>query len=271
MSRRNVILVIFVASSFLFNGCLRSSMSVLVRKDGTAVVTDTLMLTPSTLKMWEEMAKATKTPLQTLLKEQWNDSAMYAEAPKMGPGVTVRSVKFVRTSKGAGYVAIYDAKDIGTLSISKNAFHEHMNASDPSKKSAPSYIRFTRSGQRITVNNMPLTPEPRSDSAAAPSESEIQQQLVMVKKFMKDLEIAIRIVVEPGIASTDATYVQQNTITMIDIPFNKIIARFEKDPSVFRIMQGIPTPEPWSLEKGFNKLGTAAKMETKEVFSFEMK
>ncbi len=118
---------------------------------------------------------------------------------------------------------------------------------------------------------MPLAPEPKNDSAATPSDEEVRQQLTMVKKFMTDLEIAIRIVVEPGIASTDATYVQQNTITVIDLPFNKIIARFEKDPSVFRIMQGIPTPEPWSLERGFNSLGTAAKMETKEVFSFEMK
>ncbi|MBP6509392.1 MAG: hypothetical protein KA339_02455 [Candidatus Kapabacteria bacterium] len=266
-----IILVIVVVASALLTGCLRSSMSVLVRKDGTAVVTDTLMLTPSTLKMWEEMAKATKTPLQTLLKEQWSDSAMYAEASKMGPGVSVRSVKFVKSSKGAGYVAIYDAKDIGTLSISKNAFHEHMNTPDPSKKSAPSYVRFTRVGSRVTVNNMPLAPEPKNDSAATPSDEELRQQLTMVKKFMTDLEIAIRIVVEPGIASTDATYVQQNTITVIDLPFNKIIARFEKDPSVFRIMQGIPTPEPWSLERGFNSLGTAAKMETKEVFSFEMK
>ncbi|MCX6139563.1 MAG: hypothetical protein NTX15_01830 [Candidatus Kapabacteria bacterium] len=158
------ILTIVIISSFV-DGCLRSSTTILVRRDGSATITDTLMLTKSSVQIWREMAKSSKTPLEKILREQWGDSSFYAAASTMGPGVKVRSVKFVQGSTGAGYVSVYDVKDVGTLSVNKNSFHDHMSMNDTSKPSRPSYLRFMRVGQVITVNNMPMTPDPSKDSA----------------------------------------------------------------------------------------------------------
>lgn len=262
---------VFVVASMILTGCLRSSTTILVHKNGTATVVDTLMLTKSSVQLWREMAKATKTPLEKLLREQWSDSSFYAQAYTMGPGVTVRSVKFVQGAMGAGYVSIYDAKDVGTLSVNKNSFHDHMSMNDTSKPSKPTYLRFMKSGNIVTVNNMPMTPEPSKNGEKQQTDEELRQQLSMVKKFMGDLELSMRIVVEPGIVSTNASYVQKNMISVIELPFSKVITKFEKDPSVFRLMSGVPTPEPWSLERAFNTLGAGVKMETKEAFQFEMK
>jgi|GEM_PF-2083428 len=112
---------------------------------------------------------------------------------------------------------------------------------------------------------MPLTTEPKSDSTTIPTDAEMQQQVKMLKEFMRDLEIAIRVSFESGIATTDATYVTKNTVVITELKFNNVIAKFEKDPSIFRLMLGIPTPEPWSLETSFNNLNSSVKMETKST------
>ncbi len=268
---RPLLLICLIAISVSFYGCLRSITTVLVRKDGSAVVTDSLMLGKSAVQMWQEMAKASKTSLEKLIREQWNDSVFYSAAPKMGPGVTVRSVKFVKGAKGAGYVSVYDVKDIGTLSINKNAFSEHMQTTDSGKPHTPSYVRFIRSGAAITVHNMPLTPEPESDTGAVQSDEEIKQQLEILKKFMGDFELGFRIRVEPGIASSDASFVQKNVVTIMDLPFKKVINQMEQQPDIFRFMKGNKDSSPWSLERAFNSLGTSVKMETKETIRIVMK
>ncbi len=262
----------FSALIFCAVGCLRTSTTVIVHRNGSATIIDTTLLTKQTMEMWKEMAKASKQKLEDVLRQDMRDTTAAQRAAQMGEGVEFVQSSFVSRNGMAGYVTTFSARDVALLQINKNQFHEKISTDSAGKAEAPAFVRFERNGGQFRIISEPLAPsQDESELDSELTDKEIANQVNIARKFMKDLDLALRVTFESGIADTDAMFVRDNTITLIHIPFNAILKKMQKDPQVFRYMAGIATPAPWDMEKEFNKLGGGVVMETKPVVTVKLR
>ena len=132
------------------------------------------------------------------------------------------------------------------------------------KKAEDSGITFAFADNKLTIHQKKPGADKEGGDAEAPKAEEIDPQaLAMMQGMMKDMRMATKVVIEPGIAKTDATHVEGNVITLGDIQMGKILA----DPEKLKALQSGDFDKMKAALKGVNGI----KFEEKESISAEMK
>ena len=113
-------------------------------------------------------------------------------------------------------------------------------------------------------------PEPEKPAADAPKPAdaleENPQMEAMMKQMLGDMTLSVKLVVEPGISETDATYRETNTITLVDIEMLKLLEK----PEAFKKLNSAPKDNPAAAME-FLKGLDGVKMETKKVITVKLK
>jgi len=127
-------------------------------------------------------------------------------------------------------------------------------------------IVFAYAGGTLTVT----LPEPEKPAADAPKPAdapeENPQMEAMMKQMLGDMTMSVKLVIEPGIAETDATYRDANTITLVDMEMGKLLEK----PDTLKKLNSAPKDNPaaaMELLKGLD----GVKMETKKVVTVKVK
>jgi hypothetical protein len=223
--KRMIAYVGAIAASLLLSACFEMSAVVTVNKDGTATIEETALLGAQLKAMMASMPADGGGQGGPNIKDLVPDKAKAEErAKKLGEGVTVKSHEAVKAPDGReGVKVTYAVAD-----VSKLKFHPFESKKQGGEEGTP--ITFTNNGGTVTVNLPQDKPKggEKVEKPKIPAE-QMQAQMAMMKPMFAGMRMSIVVKGGSGIASSDATNLSGDTVTIMDIQFDKIMEK----PEVF--------------------------------------
>lgn len=207
-----------VAVTLLLSSCFELSAVLTINKDGSGTVEETTLMSAQMKAMMGSAPKSPEGGGEMNMSLLPTKEKAAEKAKKMGEGVTVESLEEIKSPDGReGAKVIYAFKDVNKLS------YEPGDMKEEKKDQA---FAFSNGTLTITQNHdkKVAKPEVKDDAAPKPTPEQMEQQMAMMKPMMAGMKMSFKIKAADGIASTDATNVDGNTITLMDINFDKVLA-----------------------------------------------
>jgi hypothetical protein len=244
------------ALALLSTSCLQQHTTLSLNKDGSGSITETTLFGEQMLAMMGAAGEG-QDPLAQMIQQANAKSA--AAAAKMGEGVTLKEVKALNEGGKKGIVTVYEFKDINKL---KYAFGQSLNnGPDNGDKKEPLDISY-KDGV-LTINNKHEKPEKGADAG----NDEIDENgLAMAQQMMADVRISLSLEFPGGIAETNASHVEGNKVTMMDVDMGKLIAQGDKFKEFMKAQ-----PESPAAAKELLKDVDGVKIETAEKLTIKLK
>lgn len=221
--------LLIAASAFALPSCFQHAITVQIQPDGSGTIVEETRLGAQMLQMMEQMAAgfggnaAQADPTKDMLSE---DKAK-ERATKLGQGVRLVKVEPVADHGNKGARVTYAFDDITQINLSTSEGSKAMQPPGAPPRQAPkeSPIRFEFNDGELTV----LMPQPDPDAlqkADAPAEQpdlDNPEAMDMMKQMFGDMKMSIVIQASSGIASTDATHRDGDTVTLMEMNFGKLV------------------------------------------------
>lgn len=227
--KRTLRALFVVAATIGLSACLEMKSVVTVNKDGTATIEETALVGAQLKAMLGSLGAQGGPEGQpnpaAALKDMVPDKAKAEErAKELGEGVTVKSHEEVSTPDGKGGVKVtYAVADI------RKVKYAPFNAKDKdSGKGSP--MTFTLEGDTLSVVNPPdpVKGDKPAEKPEIPKE-QLQAQMAMMQPMFAGMRVSMDVKGASGIASSDATHLNGDTVTMLDMQIDKLMGK----PEVF--------------------------------------
>lgn len=249
-------------------GCIQSETTIHLNKDGSGTLVEQTLLGAQMLDMIDQMAagfggEAKKDPVA----EMFSTEKAKAKAATLGAGVTFEKSEPLSLKSGKGARVTYHFADINTLKISPTEDMKSLSPmgghAPPSAKQKP--VGFAYSGGTL-VMTMPEPKQAADDTPKAPDAPDGGPEAeAMMKQMLGDMKVSFQLVVEPGIAETDATYRDGNTITLMQMDMGKLLEK----PDTLKKLQAAPKGDPAAAMELFKGID-GMKMETKKTVTVKI-
>jgi hypothetical protein len=259
--KRILLLLTSALSAALLPGCLQNETTIHLNKDGSGTVVEQTTLGARMLAMMEQFAGAgadAKDPLA----EMFSPEKAKAKAATMGEGVTFETSEPLTAAANKGARTTYRFTDINKLKISPGDGMKDMSpmGAQAAEASKQKPIAFTYAGGNLTIT----MPEPEKPAAGAPA-GEASPDLAgnpemegMMKEMLADMKMSFKVVVEPGIAETDASHRDGNTITLMEMEMGKLLEK----PETFKKLTAAGNNDPAAAMEALKGI-EGVKMESK--------
>ncbi len=221
---KKILIMIMLFIPFILMSCLSSGEDIMVNKDGSGQIIQTFMVK----KDYVGFLNLSDQPSDPNLI---NMDELTAAAEYMGDGVTFDKVEpMPKDSPYAGYKAYYEFEDISKVRANATPVTSPEAAKDNEADSIR--FEFTPGKTSILTILMPNDkPEGTEDSAAAEENGEANESgkaddegmKDQLKQIYKDMHYWIRISVGGDITDTNARHVDNSTIVILDMTFDKIV------------------------------------------------
>lgn len=261
---KKIHLLLLAAVSFILTSCLEIKSTVIVNKDGTATIEESVLLGAQLAAMMQAGGGQ-----GDQLKGLVMDKAKAEErAKKLGEGVTVKSHEEVKTPDGkSGVKVVFAVADLAKL---KYVPFEPEQEGKPASKSEP--MTFALSGASLTITN-PEADKKKGGNAEKPKKSaeelaQMKAQMGMMKPMFAGMRMTIEVKGAGGIASSDATHFNDGTVSYLDIQFDKLMDNTDAFMEVMESGEGGMSMSEAATK--FNKV-EGLKIEGKKVVALELK
>ncbi len=247
------------------SSCLEHSSTIRLNKDGSGTITEETVLSAEASAMMAAQGGAGPNFADAKKAD--------AAAGKMGAGVTVEKVEKIDKDGRVGGRVVYKFKDINSV---KYTFGGNMtdSAKDMGPPGAPGDapdapgdapeappMTFKYEGGVLTLTNPDAKPAGGEEKPAPAGELD-PQALAMMQGFFKDMKMSLKVEISDGIAETNATHVDGNTVTLAEMAFGKLLADPEnlKKLSALQMQEASPA-EVAAAFKGVDGIKIEAKDE----------
>jgi hypothetical protein len=261
--------------ALLFPSCLEQTSTIKLNKDGSGTITEETLFSAEASAMMADMPAGGENPAG-----KFSDPKKAAEsAAKMGEGVTVEKTEAIKKDGRIGGLVVYKFKDINQVKFSFGGAMadagkdmgppgDAPDAGEAKPENKP--ITFTYKDGVLKLVNPEAKPDakkPEGEKGEAPDKEETDPQaMAMMTQMFKDMRMSLKLEVADGIAETDATYVDGNVVTLIDLPFGKLLA----DPANMKKMEALKGASPAEAAAAFKEI-PGLKIETKEEVTVKVK
>lgn len=248
------VIVLITAISFLFVGCIDYSSTVKLNADGSGTIEETVLLSGAIIQMMssfsESFADSTSEPEEFSL---FDEEELKTQASKMGEGIKYLSGEKITISGSEGYKAMFSFDDISKVKLSENP-DEKISMDDMGGEveviEEPEFITFNFSkgspaNLEINFPEPDLNEEPEEEIEIETGEESTDKNEMMeeqMKMFLKDFRISIDMVLEGEIEETNASFVEGNKITLLEMNFNELLDNPE-------MMKNFSNKEPESMSE----------------------
>ncbi len=209
--------LLLMAVASLLTSCIEIKSIVTVNKDGTATIEESVL-------MGAQLAAMMQGGQGAQLKGLVMDKAKAEErAKKLGEGVTVKSHEEIKTPDGkTGVKVVFAVADLSKL---KYVPFEPEQEGKPASTKEP--MTFALSGSALTITN-PEADKKQGDGGEKPKKSAddiamMKSQMAMMKPMFAGMRLSIEVKGANGIASSDATNLNDGIITYVDVQFDKLM------------------------------------------------
>jgi hypothetical protein len=262
---------IVLVLALVLTGCLQTETKIKVEKDGSGTVEQKVILRKDII----ELMKGVQASMGQVSEEYsiLNEEKLKEDAIGMGKGVQFVEAKPLQSPIGEGYWVRYAFTDINSLQVSETPL---MGDTPPFQ--APGtppqgqffkfqFTRGTPATLMVYISREELNEkEPESKEAEEweeewelEEEAEQEQDIEMMKEFLQDMKLAIRIEVGGTITSSNADFRSGSTVTLMDVDFNKIV----QNQKAFDVLTSNKVNSLAEL-KEFSRKYPGLQMETKD-------
>lgn len=260
---KKIHLLLLAAVSFTLTSCLEIKSTVIVSKDGTATIEESVLLGAQLAAMMQASG-GQGDQLKGLVMDK---AKAEVRAKKLGEGVTVKSHEEVKTPDGkSGVKVVFAVADLAKL---KYVPFEPEQEGKPAATSEP--MTFALSGSSLTITN------PEADKKKGPGDkpkksaeelTQMKAQMAIMKPMFAGMRMAVEVKAAGGIASSDATNLNDGVISYMDIQFDKLMDNADALVGVMESADG-----GMSMAEAAAKFGkvNGIKIEGKKVVKVELK
>ncbi len=252
--------------------CLQSETTIHINKDGSGTLVEQTTLGGQMLAMIDQMAalggggEDAKDPLAEMFSEEKGK----ARATSLGEGVTFEKSEPLTVGANKGAKTTYKFADISKLTISPG---DGMKDLSPMGAQAPDAgkqepIRFAFADGTLTIN----MPKPEkadvkeaAEGAAEAAAEQNPQMEQMMKQMLGDMKISLKLVAANGIAETNATNREGNTITLMEMEMGKLM----ENPETMKKLSAAGHDDPEAAMKMLKGID-GVKMETQEKVTVKL-
>jgi len=248
--KRILMPIVAAVAALVLPSCLQQHATITLNKDGSGTIVEETILGAQAAAMLGGLgaglgggddAKA-KDPLKDMVSE----SKAKERAAQLGEGVTLDKVEPIDKDGKKGARVTYRFTDINKLKytdagegLGKAMAEDVPQAGDAIKEAAKKPTTFKYAGGVLTIA-MPDEPKPaagdaKKDDEPEPDAAQAAQMEGMMKAMMGDMKISFKLVITPGIAETNATHVEANTITLAEMDMAKVL----ETPGAFSKLKGM--------------------------------
>jgi hypothetical protein len=222
--KRLLLPILSVATALLLTGCFQNETTLELRKDGSGTLTEETSFGPQALEMLAQFAQMGGGKGADPLADITSEAKARERAAGLGEGVVFEKAEVIEKDGWKGGRITYRFADINKLRLSPGNL---LKDSVPKMPGAPAPkaveiapLAFKYEGDKLSV----LIPEPGkpADPPAHGGPDYGAEQEEMMKQMMAGMKVAFRLVIEPGIAETNASFVDGNAITLSEMEFGKI-------------------------------------------------
>jgi hypothetical protein len=296
----------YIALSLLmipfFHGCVQDTTVIHVKPDGSGTIEETTLFSNSMLELMEsfsdsmavsetpkdDQAKKDMAKIEPLTgKERTRDDLLAKmvkdaemRAATFGKAVTFISAKPVKAESGSGYTALYAFQDINLVKVNQNPSDKvdgqkaEKSESPPKEefllfqftKGSPAKLVISFPSQKDIVGDAPIPPDTPKADADSTRRGEDPQATEMMKNLFQDMKVKISLHCEGAIITTNATYREDSTVTLIEMDFGKIMSNAA-------LLHKLNTVKPQSMEetKALLKNVEGLKIEANNPVTIEFK
>ncbi|MBN1397716.1 MAG: hypothetical protein JXA06_06775 [Bacteroidetes bacterium] len=262
---------ILLLTSLFLAGCFEVGVLVKVNRDGSGTVEQTILMNKALVQQMEELSESfgeNNNKKFSLIDKK----KLIKDAAEMGEGVYFMYTKPVSDKDREGYIAYYSFKDINKLKINQNPSDKAPLPSDGESKAPKEPVTFSfKTGKEpVLIIRQPdasFTPDSEFVDADEPQEAaDDTSGMEMMMEMMKGLRVSIAAEVNGKILKTNAAFVDNNRITLMEMDFEKLIRDREK-------FKEISKQKPKSMEeaKKLFKDIPGIKFETEKEISIQFR
>ncbi len=263
----------FVVLLFSLAGCLEISTIVSVKPDGTGTVSEQMLMSKSSFSGMV-LADGDKKGQSGQLPGK---EAFEKKSLGMGEGVHFVSVRPIVKKTQSGYEALYSFRDINLLQVNSgpdNAVSADSTSGEQSPKKNRQSVRFSlKEGSPsrlvIVMDQEKKASLSNSPDAAKPQQNaeQLKMAISIMKQFLKGMRVFMAVDVNGSILSTNATYRKEKRITLMDVDFDKLLAK-PKQFASFAALGSDPSSE--EMQKILKKI-PGIKLETQKEVNVSFK
>lgn len=269
--RKLLLTITSVLTALVLPGCLQNETTIHLNKDGSGTLVDQTLLGGQMLAMLDQMAAlgggdANADPIA----EMFSEDKAKARAANLGEGVTFTKSETISENGSKGARVTYSFKDINQLKIAPGDGMSDMSPmgaglAPAAKKADP--INFNYADGKLVIK----MPRPDEEDMANVDEADTAdmtnpQAQEMMKQMMGDMKIALKMVIEPGIAESNATNQDGNTITLMEMEMGKILEK----PETFEKLSKVDQKDPAAAMEALKDI-EGVKFEAREEVTVTLK
>ena len=248
------------------SGCIEVNQTVTVKKDGSGTIVDENVMGAQMVAMMAGLGGGGAPGAPDPMAKMYDEGQYKAKAASYGEGVEYVKLEKVERNGGKGVKVHYKFADINKLSFEPGGGMDDMAGSLPGAgaakpKKAPWKIAFADGKLTIMTPDVPEGIEkpdiPEGAGEGIPPEA---------AAMFAGMRMTTTLVVEPGIKKTNATHVEGNKITLMDVKMDEVL----KNPDALKAMTGVDMKNRKAMEEALKNV-KGIKIETEKTIEIEMK
>lgn len=270
--KRSILPLLAALAFALLTSCFQNETTITLNKDGSGTLTEETLFGEQALQMLSQMAQFGGGQQADPLADLASETKAKERAARLGEGVTLEKVGMIEKNGWKGGRAVYRFADINTLKFSadgamKSSMPEMPGAPAAARKEAPPIAFRYANGTLVITQPEPEKPEaPAHELPASAPDMDNPEAMEAVKQMTAGAKVSLRLVVEPGIAASDASHVLDRTITLTEMDIGKLMENPETVKKVSKAGRGSPA-DALEAMKGIE----GVKIETKREVTVKVK
>jgi hypothetical protein len=248
--------------SLFASSCLQNETTINLNKDGSGTIVEQTILGAQMLAMMTQFAEPGQPdPVQEMFSEEKSK----AKATKMGEGVEFVKIEMINEGGKKGARVHYKFADINKVNINPAGGLDAMNQGEEEEEEVKpeDLVKFKYADGKLSL----ITPPTNFDDMDMGDEAgENPEMEAMAKQMMADMRMTMKLNFPGGIEKTNASYVDGNSIIVMDVEVGKMFA--QKD-AMKKIAETAKTDKK-AAKAAFVKLD-GIKMEVKDDVTVTLK
>ena len=244
------------------SGCLEVDQILTLNKDGSGTIVEETVLGAQMVAMME-MGAAQGAGGPDPMAKLYDEEQYKNKADAYGEGVEFVKLEKVQRNGGKGVKAHYKFADINTVVFEPGSGMDQMGDMAPGETKVDSQpLKFKYADGKLTIT----FPDPPEDEDAELPGDVANPEMAQMAAMFKDMRIGAKLVVAPGIAETNASNVEGDTITLMDVNFGKIL----ENPDGMKVLQKLDMKDRKKMEAALKDV-KGVKIETKKTVEVKLK
>jgi hypothetical protein len=252
-------LALGLIAALALSSCLQNETTITLNKDGSGTIVEETMLGAQMMAMMTQFAQPGQPdPVEEMFKEE----KAKAKTAKLGEGVEYVKTEMISKDGVKGARVHYKFADINKVKVSPgDAVGGDEAEAEAGKKDEPVKFAYADGKLRIIV-----PPADFDEMTPGGDEEDGGAQAAQMKQMLADMRVTVKLVVADGIAETNASHVDGNTLTLFDVQVGKMLAQ---EDEIDKIAETAKTDKAAAMT-AFGKLD-GIKIETREDVTVTLK